>query len=263
VKLICMRQGLVRGAGLAFLLFAGCHRESAAPASRVGSTASTLRGQESKPADEIRLEYRIDFPDHVKGTTTIGTKRIDLEEVVDYREEYRSWHRDGWEECQERFVNPHPSGLFTADLDIPFPQCSNEELDARNAGCAECTAAIKSLTDRYGEEAVREALQRQLEEEKPRASAAGMPRSCQHGTPAVQAAAWSVRSSAHHGISIASGFRMPMRHLVPRCGCGCLLQVAAGRERPTARRSEKDEGFNATVPVLKHGPHIGCAEKWT
>ena len=108
-----MRQGFVIVAGLMFFLFAGCHRESATPAPGVNSMASESRGHESKPADEIQLEYRITVPDHVKGTITIDTKSIDTERVVDYREEYRFWHRYGWEGCRVRFVYPQPRGLFT------------------------------------------------------------------------------------------------------------------------------------------------------
>jgi hypothetical protein len=145
-----------------------CHRGSATSAPNVDQMAAESRGHDSKPADEIRLEYRIVVPDHVKGTITVGTKSSDMERVVDHREEYRSWHRFGWEGYRNRFVYVlvlHQS-LFAADLDLPFPQGTGHQLDAYDAGRDECAAAITSLTVRYGEEAVRESLKRQLEAER-------------------------------------------------------------------------------------------------
>jgi hypothetical protein len=167
MNVIDMRQGLVIAAGLMFIQFAGCDRGSATPTPGVDPMASEVRGHQLKPADEIRLEYRIVVPDHVKGTITLRDKD-DTERVADYRKVYRSWHRDGWEVQWDYFLHAHErsQSVFTADLEIPYPQGNGYQLDAYNAGHAECAAAIKSLTDRYGEEAVREALKRQLEEEK-------------------------------------------------------------------------------------------------
>jgi len=57
------------------------------------------------PAEtNITVKYSVAVPEKVKGSVELCGKDTKSDRIVDYRQLYTSWHRDGWNECIFRFV---------------------------------------------------------------------------------------------------------------------------------------------------------------
>jgi hypothetical protein len=117
------------------------------------------------PPGEPRLHYLVTIPKGMSPTITFWDIGAREGTRYDRRKYYSDLHGDGWEDYLYEFAHPRAGpglnlpGVFSTDLDIPFPCECRFDTESRRDGYEDCRRAVNALIARYGEDRVRQALQ--------------------------------------------------------------------------------------------------------